>query len=741
LERIGQSPVKARIVTALDAWADARWFAGVPGWEGLLEAAGRADDARDGVMRKVRDAWLRRGAGRLKELASDPGVADWPPAAAVMLARTLNKAKEPEAAVRVLRAAQTRNPGDFWVNTALAAVLDGSSPTSQQETLAFTRAALATRPHSAIAHGFLANLLEIQGKPAEAEAEYRETIRLKHDLPEAHLGLGKVLAEQGKLAEAEQEWYEALRLRPDYPEAHYNLGVRLMELGKSAEAEAEYREALHLRPNYPDAHLNLGVLLGRQKKAEAAEKEYREAIRVRPDFPEAHNNLGNLLAGQNKPAEAEKEFREAIHLRPDYPDAHDNLGNLLAGQNKAAEAEKEFREAIRIKPDDPATHNNLGNLLARQNKPAEAEKEYREALRIKPDFPEAHDNLGILLKAQNKPAEAEKEYREALRIKPDFPVARWNLGRLLAEQGMPHEAEKEYREALRLEPDYYEAHFNLGGLLTGQGRAAEAEKEYLEAIRLLPDDPPAHYCLSNVLRDQGKAAEAEKEYRYAIRLKPDFPEAHCNLGHFLRDQGRFREALDELRLGHELGSRTPGWTYPSANWVADCQRVVEYDSLLPAVRGGAAAPADGDAALGFARACHRTGRHLAAVRLFATTMDAAPGPANDPRTDIRFDAACSAALAGCGQGSDAPSGDAERARLRAQALTWLRADLAAWATLARSDDANAVKAAVSKLRWWREDPDLAGVRDADALAKLPEAERDAWRQLWADVDDVLGRRC
>jgi hypothetical protein len=45
--------------------------------------------------------------------------------------------------------------------------------------------------------------------------------------------------------------------------------------------------------------------------------------------------------------------------------------------------------------------------------------------------------------------------------------------------------------------------------------------------------------------------------------------------------------------------------------------------------------------------------------------------------------------------------------------------------------------AVQALRHWREDANLAGVRDADALAKLPEAERADWRKLWADVDAVL----
>ena len=34
-------------------------------------------------------------------------------------------------------------------------------------------------------------------------------------------------------------------------------------------------------------------------------------------------------------------------------------------------------------------------------------------------------------------------------------------------------------------------------------------------------------------------------------------------------------------------------------------------------------------------------------------------------------------------------------------------------------------------------PDLAGVRDPEALIKLPQEEQKAWRDLWADVDTLL----
>jgi hypothetical protein len=41
------------------------------------------------------------------------------------------------------------------------------------------------------------------------------------------------------------------------------------------------------------------------------------------------------------------------------------------------------------------------------------------------------------------------------------------------------------------------------------------------------------------------------------------------------------------------------------------------------------------------------------------------------------------------------------------------------------------------LKRWQQDADLSSVRDQEALAKLPQAEREAWCQLWSDVADLL----
>jgi hypothetical protein len=69
----------------------------------------------------------------------------------------------------------------------------------------------------------------------------------------------------------------------------------------------------------------------------------------------------------------------------------------------------------------------------------------------------------------------------------------------------------------------------------------------------------------------------------------------------------------------------------------------------------------------------------------------------------------------------------------------LRVDLADWGKRFEKD-ADKTRALVhKKMAHRRHHADLAGVRDDAALAKVPTAERDAWRKLWSDVDALLAK--
>src|SRR5262249_22787383 len=125
--------------------------------------------------------------------------------------------------------------------------------------------------------------------------------------------------------------------------------------------------------------------------------------------------------------------------------------------------------------------------------------------------------------------------------------------------------------------------------------------------------------------------------------------------------------------------------------------------------------------------------YATSVRLYAEAFANNAKLAEDLQQRPRYNAACCAALAAAGKGEDARLlPDKVSFRLRQQALDWLRADLAAYAKMAGGHDAAAKQLVWQRLMHWWQDDDLVSVREAKALAQLPEPERQAWRQLWDD---------
>jgi serine/threonine protein kinase/Flp pilus assembly protein TadD len=537
-------------------------------------------------------------------------------------------------------------------------------------------------------------------------------------LPPATLALlGMALQKTGAIEQAAALLRQAQRWYPDDFWINAELAYTLIELKPPAWEEAVRfaTAALALRPRNPGVLLNLGCALDGKGALDEAIAVYREALLLKSDYAMAYGNLamvyvnlGNALRAQGKLPEAVDAYRKALELKPDFPMAYNGLGIALRAQGKWPEAVEAYRKALELKPDYAEAYNNLGAVFAYQRKLLAAVEAYRKALELKPDYAEAYNNLGLALQAQGKWAEAVEAYRKALELKPDHATAFYNLGTALGYQGKLPEAIEAYRKAIALQPKFATAFYNLG----------------------------------NALVYQGKLSEAIEAYRKAIALQPDYAMAHCNLGGVLRDQGQLSAALAELRRGHELGSRQRGWTHPSAQWVQEVERLIALDAKLPAVLREEAQPADAAEQLLLAQLCQKPYKRLyaAAAKLYSAAFAAQPRLAENVPAGHRYNAACAAALAGCGQGDAQPAPDeAQRGGWRQQACDWLRTDLAWWQKRAETDKPQDWAALRQTLRHWQDDGDLAGVRGEPALARLPPAEREPWRRLWADVAATLER--
>ncbi len=526
------------------------------------------------------------------------------------------------------------------------------------------------------------------------------------------------------------------------------LANALVKTGARAEAVALLRQAQRRLPGDFWINDNLAYFLepqsGQERPGTYSEsiRFYTVALALRPYSPHAHFNLGRVLQREGRLEEAEAEFRQASTLDSKFAKPLIYLGCLLQRQGRLQEAELEFRKAIEIKPDYAEAYFNLGNALRDQKKLVEAVAAYRKATELKSDFAGAHVNLGNALRDQKKPAEAVAAYRKAIELKPDFADAYSNLGCALFDQKKLAEAEAACRKAIELQPNNGLAYSNLGAAMSYQQKWPEAVAAYRKAVELRPDQAEAHNNLGVALRRQKKLPEAETASRKAIELKPDYADAYCNLGHALIGQGQFAEGLVALKRGHGLGSANPGWRYSSAEWVRAAEQLVALDAKLSKVLNGEAQPAGAGERIALAHMCQRyKTQYATAARFFAAAFAEQPRLAGDLNQQHRYNAACAAALAGCGQGADADKlCEKERARLRQQALDWLHADLKVYRRELEKA-ADKVRGAVAqRMQHWLQDTDFAGVRGADALARLPEGERQQWHDLWQEVEALRRHR-
>jgi serine/threonine protein kinase/tetratricopeptide (TPR) repeat protein len=456
------------------------------------------------------------------------------------------------------------------------------------------------------------------------------------------------------------------------------------------------------------------------------------------------SRAADLKDGKQWPG-AERLLKEALLFHPgDFWLNHDlAVGVFQQDQTRAEEAVAYLRAALACQGDNPNANvlANIGAILSDSGKLEEAIPYLKRGIELDPQWTTSRQMLGLTLVRMKRVDEAIACYQTVLAIDPALPLVHYRLGLALEGQGKWDEAVACFQRAIALDPKFAAPHMNLGIGMNNRGKLDEAIASLQKAIEINPKIATAHLELGMALARKGQVEKAIACCKKAIELNPKYAEAHCNLGQVLRFQGRFAEALEELRRGDALGRQRPDWGNRSATWLREAEQLVALEAMLSKLLKGEVQPADAAERLALARMCQNdTKRYAAAACFYAAAFETQPGLAGKLDTQVRYDAACAAALAGCGQGDGAAQlSDQERARLREQALTWLRADLAAYAAIVDKGPAQALAKVEKRLRHWQQDSDFAGVRGPGAVAGLPQAERQAWRDLWTDVEKTLDK--
>jgi tetratricopeptide (TPR) repeat protein len=540
-----------------------------------------------------------------------------------------------------------------------------------------------------------------------------------------------------------KRWRALAQLRqqvrpPKEPVLSVLLLARALEgAGDVAGAEGLLRDGATARPKEVVLLDALGRLLERHGRLGEAIECYRAARAQNPLLGVA---LSQALARAGRPQEGERVLRDLLRRQPDIPDRHFFLGVALKDKKDMEGAIASFQKAIALQPTFAHAHNGLGAVLC------DAKRDYdgaiacfKKAIALDRKYAHAHHNLGNARKAKGDLHGAIQCYKKALALDPNYATAHYNLGVALDARGKDDEAIACYRRAVAADPRLAPAHNNLGVALADKGDVAGAIACYQKAIAIDPKYANAHANLGIVLHGKKDVGGAIACYRRAIAADPEHANAHGALGLALLDQGRFAQACAATRRCLNLLPAGHPSRRGVSQLVRQCQGLLALDNRLTAVLQGKAEPKDTAERLSLANLAQQPYKrqYAAAAGLYSAAFTA-----KDVRPDLlarhRYNAARAAALAAAGKGPGAPKlDDMDRARWRKQALDWLSAELAVRGKQLRSFWPATSRQARQSLQDWQRDPDLAGVRDKAALAKLPEEEGKKWQKLWADVATLL----
>lgn len=179
---------------------------------------------------------------------------------------------------------------------------------------------------------------------ARAQAEFRQ---------------GLALHQEGRLAEAQAIYRQVLKIQPEHFDALHLLGVISYQTGNLLQAVDLIGRAIELNPSNAAAYSNHGLALQGLQRPDEALDSYDRALKLKPDYAEAYSNRGNALKDLKRLDEALDSYDRALELKPDYVEALSNRGLALKALKRLDEALESYDRALKLKPDFADGHLNL----------------------------------------------------------------------------------------------------------------------------------------------------------------------------------------------------------------------------------------------------------------------------------------------------------------------------------------------------------------------------------------------
>ena len=357
--------------------------------------------------------------------------------------------------------------------------------------------------------------LEQQGKIAEAEAAWREILKIHPADSEAYAHVGFLEARQEHYRDAVPMYRKALALNPAMPGLKMNLGLALFKAGALKESIETFTPLLKSEPaSSPDA-LRLTTLIG---IAHYGLGEFAAAV---PDLKQAttadpQNLPFRLMLAQSCLASKQYScvmdvYHEILVLNAESAEADMLAGEALDEMKDHAGAIQQFRAAVKADPKVPNVHFGLGYLLWGQSQYEEAAQEFQAELTNVPNNAQALAYLADTDIRTDQPEAARPLIEQAVKIDPGMELPHLDLGILNSDAGHHEDALRELKMAAKLDPGDVNVHWRLARLYKAMGKTAEANAEFEKTSSLHKAENATIFEQLDRARAKGKTAAESQD--------------------------------------------------------------------------------------------------------------------------------------------------------------------------------------------------------------------------------------
>lgn len=387
-------------------------------------------------------------------------------------------------------------------------------------------------PQAAAAHLKKAIVLGASGKPDQAEAEMRTTMRLAPAFLEARLALVALLKQQQRLDEAEAV-LEAPGLRQtDAAQAMTVRGALLFQQGREDEAVVLLEKAKAMSPGLAPAYYTLAKIYSQKMEPEKAMDQYRQLLVQQPQSVAAHTALAAGLECEGKFDEAKRHLEQAAASKQLEP--YLRLADFLARRNQAAAATEVLDQCLR-------EHQNALPALLALSRVQLAAGDEAKSLAALGDVEAIDPKAAVSERIRRQVAlkqwdQAEAEAGRLIELNAGSAGGQMVLASIKTQRGDLPGAERVLRQALAAEPSALRVRLELAGLLMQAGKAEEAGRLYEEAIAKSANPAEAYAARGLAWQTAGKHEAAIKDYEAALKLQANMPMVLNNLSMLYADR-------------------------------------------------------------------------------------------------------------------------------------------------------------------------------------------------------------